>query len=272
MSILAAAVAPIVAQVLGGRARAVPPEIRTRQSLGPGLGRRARRRRARKVAVDQVEATRLVLAAREALVSSGPYHRDALRSRRPVLLHSSPASSPRPRPRRRAPPRSRSERGRFRPPGSAQPWSHAVADAPSAPACRGPRARPPRGAATADIAASGSPRQSRRSDPCGRRSAAVAGSPVAGAPEPRGARRSCASCQASGQPRSPSSSRGPRRASGGHRHGGRPGSSAEQKLSGTVRYITQPAGPWRHPPDAKFAVNVPLGAAAVRLAAYKHGL
>ena len=100
---------------------------------------------------------------------------------------------------------------------------------------------------TAEIAASGRPRQSRRSDPCGRRSGAVAGSPVQARRNPaaRDARVPPARLRASLGRRVRHA--GPRRASGGHRHGGRPGSSAGQKLSGTVRYITQPAGPWRHP-------------------------
>ena len=63
------------------------PETRTRQSLGPGPGRRARRRPAGKVDVDQVEATRLVLAERE-----GPGQLGALPPGRSPL--STPGAAP----------------------------------------------------------------------------------------------------------------------------------------------------------------------------------
>ena len=74
-------------------------------------------------------ATRLVLTEREAFVSSGPYHRDAL-----PLSDARRCSTRR---RRRAPVKvARRERGRVRPPGPAHPWSHAMAYAPSAPGRR----------------------------------------------------------------------------------------------------------------------------------------
>ena len=99
MSVLTAAVAPIDVQVLGGRAKAVASETRTRQAwdrastaeLVTGAPGKGRRRPGRD---DPVGARR---AGGLGQLGALPPGRSAALDA-PVLLHSSPAARPRPRP------------------------------------------------------------------------------------------------------------------------------------------------------------------------------
>ena len=65
VSVLTAAVAPIDVQVLGGRARAVASETRTRQAWDRASAAELIAGAPGKVDLDQVAAARLVLAERE---------------------------------------------------------------------------------------------------------------------------------------------------------------------------------------------------------------